>query len=90
MMKQDRGNALLLSDLPESSRSYAEVVGLDNFKKLADSFGGTCIYIPTADSLNNYALKRLVREEFKAGKGIAELSKKYRLSRSTIYRYTNE
>ncbi len=83
-------DTLLLSDLPEPVRSYAEAVGLENLKRLARQSGGKSLYIPTEECLNKYGLKRLIVKEYKEGENIAALSQKYGLSISTVYRYTHE
>lgn len=80
---------LLLSDLPEPVRGYADAVGLENLKKLARMTGGTSIYIPTEECLDKYSFMRRIQEERKAGRSINELSEKYGVSVSTVYRYLN-
>lgn len=82
-----RKDDLLLSDLPEPIRGYAETVGIENFKKLAQKSGGKNLYIPTEECLNKYGLPRRIAEGYRAGKSAAELSKEYGLSVTTIYRY---
>lgn len=81
---------LLLSDLPEPIRGYAEAVGIENFKRLARRSGGKNLYIPTEECLNKYGLKRKVTEGRRAGKSAAELSEEYGLSITSIYRYLKE
>lgn len=82
-------DTLLISDLPEPLRGYADAVGLENLKKLAQQSGGKSIYIPTEECLNKYSFMRRIREERETGKTINELSEKYGVSVSTVYRYLN-
>lgn len=82
-------DTLLISDLPEPLRGYADAVGLENLKKLARQSGGKSIYIPTEECLNKYSFMRRIREERETGKTINELSEKYGVSVSTVYRYLN-
>lgn len=81
---------LLLSDLPEPIRGYAEAVGIENLKQLARRSGGRNLYIPTEECLNKYGLKRRIIEGYRAGKSAIELSEEYDLSITTIYRYLKE
>ncbi|MEY8326763.1 Mor transcription activator family protein [Lachnospiraceae bacterium 54-11] len=83
-------DTLLISDLPEPLRGYADAVGLENLKKLAQQSGGKSIYIPTEECLNKYSLKRQIIEDHKNGQRIKALSEKYGLSITTIYRYLND
>lgn len=43
------------SDLNEEQLQLAELIGLDNFKKLVLTFGGLNLYIPKKDSFNRAA-----------------------------------
>lgn len=81
---------LLLSDLPEPMRGYAEAVGIENFKELARRSGGRNLYIPNEECLNKYGLKRRIVQEHGEGRSITELSEEYGISITTIYRYLKE
>lgn len=81
---------LLLSDLPEPIKGYAETVGIENFRKLAQRSGGKNIYIPTEECLNKHGMKRRIAEGHRAGKSATELSEECGLSIATIYRYLKE
>ncbi len=39
-----------MSDLDEEQQQVAELIGLDNYKRLVSVFGGLSIYIPKADA----------------------------------------
>lgn len=89
-MQGEKGiDGLMLADLPEPLRTYAETIGLDNLKKLAKRAGGKTIYIPTEECLDKYSLKRQIRRDCNR-MNQKELEEKYGLSRSTIYRYLSE
>ena len=51
-----------MSDLDEEQQQVAELIGLDNYKRLVDVFGGLSIYIPKADAWSGWpAMSRSVR-----------------------------
>lgn len=87
-MQEMEKDTLLLDDLPEPLRTYAEIIGLESLKELARREGGKTLYIPTVECLNKHGYKRRIRKEYN-GKNIHELEKKYGLSNSTIYKYLN-
>lgn len=78
-----------LSDLNEQHRELADIIGIDNLLKLASHFGGTQIYIPQIDKLLKNVKYKNVIEEFD-GYNIRQLSKKYNVSESTVYRLVRD
>lgn len=44
-----------MSDLDEEQQQVAELIGLDNYKRLVNVFGGLSIYIPKADAWERMA-----------------------------------
>ena len=72
-----------LQDLKEDYLEMAEIIGLDNYKKLVDRYNGASVYIPTVDRLTKKDRDTLIREEFNGG-NIRELAKKYHLSENWI------
>lgn len=80
-------DTLMITDLPEPLRTYAETIGIENLMKLSHLKGGRTIYIPFPYEITRYGLPRIIREERSMGKSIRELEEEYDLSRSTIYRY---
>lgn len=85
----NENDMLILNDLPEPLRTYAEIIGLDNMKILARRVGGKTLYIPTEECLLKYGMKRRIRNDYN-GRNIKEMEEKYGLSRSTIYRYLSD
>lgn len=78
-----------MDDLQEQHRQYAEIIGIANLIRLAKEFGGTQIYIPKPDELIKLAKYKKISEEFD-GYNIKQLSKKYDVSESTVYRIVRE
>ena len=68
---------LTLDDLQGESKDLAELLGLDAFKALVESFGGANIYIPKADSLILPLRNDLIVREY-------ELSRKWGLTERRI------
>ncbi len=78
-----------ISDLDEQYQEIANIIGIDNLLELASHFGGTQIYIPQTDKLvKNVKYKKII-EEFD-GFNIKQLSKKYNVSESTVYRLVRD
>lgn len=79
------GEKLTLELLSEEHRELAEIIGIDNLFKLSKQFGGTVIYIPRENRLKKNTIRRQVVEEFN-GTNSKQLSKKYGISYSTVWR----
>lgn len=78
-----------ISDLDEQHQELANIIGIDNLLELAAHFGGTQIYIPQIDKLvKNVKYKKII-EEFD-GFNIRQLSQKYNVSESTVYRLVRD
>lgn len=84
-MEEKGKEGLTLDDLQEQHREYAEIIGIENLLKLSDSFGGTSIYIPQRRELEKNKIYRRIYHEFDGG-NLQELTKKYGVSKSTIYK----
>ncbi|WP_238456596.1 Mor transcription activator family protein [Desulfotruncus arcticus] len=76
-------NDLTLDMIPDSYRELAEIIGIENFIKLAKILGGKTIYIPKADTFLRPARDINIKKEFN-GYNHAELAKKYNLSERWI------
>ena len=66
-----------MSDLDEEQQQVAELIGLDNYKRLVSVFGGLSIYIP------KMARDEQIREEFD-GYNFKELAGRYGLTEVRI------
>lgn len=76
---------LIRANVPEPYRSYIDVLGLEKFQKLIERYGGRKIYIPKPGILERIVTDYKIRTEYN-GKNISELSRKYDLTRRTIYK----
>ena len=76
---------VLLEDLQEQYRELANVIGIDNLIKLSSYLGGTQIYIPRKEHIVKTVKYQAIKREFD-GNNIKQLSKKYGVSESTVYR----
>jgi len=74
---------LTLDMIPEPHKELAEIIGIENFIKLAKILGGKTVYIPKADSFLRPARDINIKKEFN-GYNHAELAKKYNLSERWI------
>lgn len=88
-MEQINRHELTLDDLQEQHREYAEVIGLDNLLKLADTFGGTSIYIPQRKELEKFKIYNQIYKDFD-GSNLLELTQKYGVSKSTVYKIVKD
>jgi len=70
---------IVMTDLDEEQRQLAELIGLDNYVKLVEVYGGISIYIPKADKLERAERDKNIREEFD-GWNYRELAVKYNLT----------
>lgn len=80
---------LTLDDLQEQHREYARIIGIDNLLKLADTFGGTSIYIPQKRELIKNKIYAAIYNEFD-GANLPELTQKYGVSKSTVYKIVQD
>lgn len=76
---------LIRANVPEPYKSYIDVLGLDKFQKLIEKYGGRKIYIPKPGILERIVTDYKIRSEYN-GKNISELSRRYDLTRRTIYK----
>ena len=75
-----------LDSLSEEMIFLLEVVGMDSFLKICNQFQGDTIYFPR---MKSYALTQRnlkIKEEYKAGRTINELSFKYSISTRQVKR----
>ena len=72
-----------LESLDEEPRKIAELVGMDGFKSLVRTFGGTSVYIPKVESLEKEVRDKRIRDEFD-GSNYKELAARYGLTETWI------
>lgn len=73
-----------LHDVPLQHRDIAEFLGIDNYIKFCEIFGGGNIYIPTKKTLINSIRNKEINMLYFKGYTIKELSRKYNLTNSSI------
>ncbi len=72
-----------LEDLDQDQQQVAELIGLENYKKLMNVYGGMSVYIPKADRLERMEQNDKIRAEFD-GYNFRELAQKYGLTEVSI------
>lgn len=75
--------AVRISDLPDSVKGIAEVMGLNVVLKMSQEFGGDAIYFPKYQSLVKGARDRMIRAEFD-GSNHKDLAKKFNLTPACV------
>ena len=79
----DALEAITMEDLYDDQRELAEVIGLQSFKELIYTYGGSQIYIPKMDQLKKVKRNQSICAEFN-GYNFKELAYKYNLTVSII------
>lgn len=80
---------LKLEDITdEQQRSLAELIGIENYKKLVETFGGSSIYIYKQDSFLRLLRDKKIREEFRGD--YKALAQKYNLTEVAIRKIVDE
>lgn len=74
-----------LSKLKDKDREIAELIGVENYVRLVNQYGGSNIYIPSASLLKRDELEKQIKRRYN-GKNAAELGKEYGLSARTVMR----
>lgn len=68
-----------IEDLDEEQKQLAELIGIDKYKILLQTYGGMSIYIPKPDSFAATIRNQQIMAEFN-GRNFKELSRKYGLT----------
>lgn len=76
-------------DLTEAQRDVADLIGIENYRKLVDIYAGELIYIPKADSFDRLVRNQKIVDEFD-GTNTGELARRYNLTPVTIRRIVDE
>lgn len=72
----------------EQQRSLAELIGIENYKKLVEVYGGSSIYVYKRDSFLRTLRDKKIKEEFKGN--YKELAQKYNLTEMAIRNIVGE
>ena len=75
-----------IESLDEEPKKIAELVGMEGFRNLVRTFGGSSIYIPKVESLEKAVRDQRIRDEFD-GSNYRELAMKYGLDRDVDKEY---
>ena len=78
-------NKLTYNDLDEDDQQLADLIGLENFKKFVDTYGGTHYSVKRPETLCIEIRNRQIRQEFD-GSNHKKLAVKYGLTEVSIYR----
>lgn len=76
-------DGLLLEELDEEKQEVARLIGLENYRKLMEVYGGVYLYIPKTDRMKRNERNEKIRAEFN-GYNYRELAQKYELTEVTI------
>ena len=68
-----------MEHLEGENRDLAELIGLENFKKMVKVYSGSTLYIPKVESITKEARDERIREEFTGG-NLHELALRYGLT----------
>ena len=66
----------------EQQKALAELIGIENYKKLVEVYGGSSIYVYKRDSFLRTLRDKKIKEEFKGN--YKELAQKYNLTEMAI------
>lgn len=72
----------------EQQKALAELIGIENYKKLVEVYGGSGIYIYKRDSFLRTLRDKKIKEEFKGN--YKELAQKYNLTEMAIRNIVGE
>lgn len=74
-----------LDDLDEKNREIAEIIGIDNFLKISELYGGTRVYFNKLDEVTKTIRDRKIKQEYNRY-NIGTLAKKYNLAYESVRR----
>jgi len=72
-----------LNDIPEEQRDFAELVGLETFRKLVEMYGGSSIYICKEEAILRKRRNEEIVKEFN-GYNYLELAKKHNITERSV------
>ena len=72
-----------LNDIPEEQRDFAELVGLDTFRRLVEMYGGSSIYICKEEAILRKRRNEEIVKEFN-GYNYLELAKKHNITERSV------
>ncbi len=85
----DIGKKVLFEDLEEDDRELAELIGVENFIKLVQNYGGGSIYLKKLETVTRKVRDREIKSKF-TGFNYSELAREYRLSEKMVRNIIDE
>ena len=73
---------ITIKEIPQNNQDLAQLIGIENFKKLVKYMGGSSIYIPKEQTLILSLRNKNIKKEFNGD--IKILSRKYQITQSQI------
>lgn len=73
---------ITIKEIPQNNQDLAQLIGIENFKKLVKYMGGSSIYIPKEQTLTLSLRNKNIKKEFNGD--IKILSRKYQITQSQI------
>lgn len=73
---------ITIKEIPQNNQDLAQLIGIENFRKLVKYMGGSSIYIPKEQTLTLSLRNKNIKKEFNGD--IKILSRKYQISQSQI------
>lgn len=86
---QDFLDCVQYEDLDEDDQDIADCIGLENFKNLVRTFGGSSINIKISKNIALDYRNKQICSEFDGGNH-KQLARKYNLSEASVYRIVRE
>ena len=81
---QDNIESNVINIVSEKNQRLIDILGIDLALKLADEFGGSCIYIPKKEIFGRTLRNSELLEDHKLGITLDAMRKKYNLTESAI------
>lgn len=78
-----------IESLSAEQQKVAELIGIENYEKLIETYGGTWLYIPKTDAFERAARNRRILDEFD-GYNFKQLARKYSLTEVQIRTIVSE
>jgi len=81
-------NKLTIEDVPENLKSIAFSIGIDAFRNLIKTAGGTSIYLPSERCITKGVRNRLIKESFSGD--YKEMSLRFGISEVSVRKIVNK
>lgn len=78
-----------IESLSAEQQKVAELIGIENYEKLIETYGGTWLYIPKTDAFERAARNRRILDDFD-GYNFKQLARKYSLTEVQIRTIVSE